>query len=445
MELLIGLHWRVLTVRSGLLPVAILIIPKTNGPRGSLLLDALSRAAAERELHALHDVYIDAGVQFRPRHVKILACRVLHRDMTSNALHLLHVMKSQIVSAAREYAKEVVALYREGYQNQTSFSSSPNSPSSSFPYFSSYQSSSSSLSSQATLAPPSHPLQPSNSFYPISSSLSATSATSHKNVTASNGFSMQIRDNWLQALRSEITENDEWDTRMRTTQLEGGPRGGAYRISRPPEDALKFLEEARGMVAELLGVEKDIQKERDRIVHGGISMGVLGRRMSLPGGKGKDVTSGRRNSNGGQGNNNRGRMRPTPSRRMSVPPPASDNASERTITLASTSLTVGVPIHTPLDDDEDDNFDAAPAAAPASDGDDEEDTVTISGSASRRRSSLRRRSSNSRGHMDGLSRRMAAWWNSLSDRLNWESSHHHHNGSDTPDPGASSSFNSSTL
>ncbi|KAJ3143960.1 hypothetical protein HK101_002914, partial [Irineochytrium annulatum] len=64
--------------------------------------DALSRAAAERDLHALHDVYIDAGVQFRPRHVKILACRVLHRDMTGNALHLLQVMRSQVVASLKD-------------------------------------------------------------------------------------------------------------------------------------------------------------------------------------------------------------------------------------------------------------------------------------------------------------------------------------------------------
>ncbi|KAJ3194859.1 hypothetical protein HK101_001750 [Irineochytrium annulatum] len=171
--------------------------------------DALSRAAAERDLHALHDVYIDAGVQFRPRHVKILACRVLHRDMTGNALHLLQVMRSQVVATF----KDVV------YPTP---SSSSYSPASTLP------------------TPPSSPvLSPIPGAYPVDAQPAKTHPTPADLLA------------WVRALRDEITENEEWDTRMRTTQLEGGPRGGAYRISRPPEDALRFLEEAKEFTAEL--------------------------------------------------------------------------------------------------------------------------------------------------------------------------------------------------
>ncbi|KAJ3217168.1 hypothetical protein HDU67_008388 [Dinochytrium kinnereticum] len=142
---------------------------RTYGPNHRFTMacfdDALSRAAAERDLHALHDVFLAAGVQFRPRHVKILACRVLHRDMTANALHLFQAMRAQVSSAYRATHAEL--------------------------------------------------------------------------------------KNWVQSLRDEITENEEWDHRMRTTQLEGGPRGGAYRISRAPEDGIRFLEEAREFILDL--------------------------------------------------------------------------------------------------------------------------------------------------------------------------------------------------
>ncbi|KAI9333917.1 hypothetical protein DFJ73DRAFT_764208 [Zopfochytrium polystomum] len=193
--------------------------------------DALSRAAAERDLHALHDVYLDAGVQFRPRHVKILACRVLHRDMTANALHLLKVMRSQVVTAAKEYAKELVAaavaaaaakaqaMQAEGGGGGFSVAESGASP------------------------PPSEP--------PSIPSAAAAAAAATAAAAASNVLTPQAREVWVKALRDEIVDNEEWDHRMRTTQLEGGPRGGAYRISRPPDDALKFLDEARDFVTDL--------------------------------------------------------------------------------------------------------------------------------------------------------------------------------------------------
>ncbi|KAI8591601.1 hypothetical protein BDZ88DRAFT_43014 [Geranomyces variabilis] len=131
--------------------------------------DALSRAAADRDLHLLHDEFLEAGVRFYPRHVKILACRLLHRDMTANALHLLQALREQVADD-----RDAGLLFDSE------------------------------------------------------------------------------RDEWLQAVRAEVVDNDEWSHRMRTTQLEGGARGGAYRISRPPDDALRFLDESKEFLAELL-------------------------------------------------------------------------------------------------------------------------------------------------------------------------------------------------
>ncbi|KAJ3332312.1 hypothetical protein HDU76_000642 [Blyttiomyces sp. JEL0837] len=191
--------------------------------------DALSRAAAERDLHALHDIYLDAGVQFRPRHVKILSCRVLHRDMTSNALHLMKVMRSQVISGAREYVKEMMTLYNANRASAASLSYVTNKAGS------------------------------------MSTNALDSLESGHGNHQDNNMPSMQseakcgpirmtpeVREQWVRALKEEIIENEEWDHRMRTTQLEGGPRGGAYRISRPPEDALRFLEEAREFATDLV-------------------------------------------------------------------------------------------------------------------------------------------------------------------------------------------------
>ncbi|KAJ3006324.1 hypothetical protein HKX48_000172 [Thoreauomyces humboldtii] len=145
---------------------------QTYGPHHELTRacfdDALSRAAADRDLHVLHDEFLAAGVRFYPRHVKILACRLLHRDMTANALHLLQALREQ-VSDERD----------SGVLVETE------------------------------------------------------------------------RDDWLVAIREEIIDNEEWNHRMRTTQLEGGARGGAYRISRPPDDALRFLDESRALLEDL--------------------------------------------------------------------------------------------------------------------------------------------------------------------------------------------------
>ncbi|RKO88408.1 hypothetical protein BDK51DRAFT_20472, partial [Blyttiomyces helicus] len=83
--------------------------------------DALSRAAADRDLHALHDTFLDAGMRFAPRHVKILACRVLHRDMTANALHLMQVLRAQVAAsdlADEERAEWVAALRDEVVDNE---------------------------------------------------------------------------------------------------------------------------------------------------------------------------------------------------------------------------------------------------------------------------------------------------------------------------------------
>ncbi|KAJ3055194.1 hypothetical protein HK097_011270 [Rhizophlyctis rosea] len=157
---------------------------KTYGPSHPFTLasfdDALSRAAADRDLHAVHDTFLESGVKFFPRHVKILACRVLHRDMTSNALHLLRVLRTQV---SQDLLDETL--------------------------------------------------------------------------------SDDDREAWARALQEEVVGNEEWDHRMRTTQLEGGARGGAFRISKPPEDALMFLNESRELLADLLPVSVTGLRRRD--------------------------------------------------------------------------------------------------------------------------------------------------------------------------------------
>ncbi|KAJ3300024.1 hypothetical protein HDU76_006173, partial [Blyttiomyces sp. JEL0837] len=218
--------------------------------------DAISRAAAERELHALHDVFLDAGVLFRPRHVKILACRVLHKDMVANALHLMKIMRSQVISAAREYVKEVLTSYQSGSVEKTSVSlivsgKSNGSTSAQGSVASSSVSASVEASGQGGIT--SDIGTNDGSGNPVNES--DASGTTPTPPASSGGvaprWTPEIREVWLRALREEITENDEWDHRMRTTQLEGGPRGGAFRISRPPDDALRFLEESKEFVAEL--------------------------------------------------------------------------------------------------------------------------------------------------------------------------------------------------
>jgi hypothetical protein len=64
--------------------------------------DAISRAVADQSLHHLIDTFLDAGVVLRPRHVKILACRVLHRNMTANALKLMIHLRKQVVERYRK-------------------------------------------------------------------------------------------------------------------------------------------------------------------------------------------------------------------------------------------------------------------------------------------------------------------------------------------------------
>lgn len=58
--------------------------------------DALSRAVADAPLHELLDAFLDSGAVLRPRHVKVLACRILHRNMTFNALHMMLQMSHQV-------------------------------------------------------------------------------------------------------------------------------------------------------------------------------------------------------------------------------------------------------------------------------------------------------------------------------------------------------------
>ncbi|KAJ3225390.1 hypothetical protein HDU81_007951 [Chytriomyces hyalinus] len=236
--------------------------------------DAISRAAAERELHALHDVFLESGVRFRPRHVKILACRVLHRDMTANALHLLKIMRQQILAASREYLKQQQLADSEnavgsgsstiGLKTKESFASS-----SSFNFI--FGSSiTSGLSIWGGNNQPTATLEPSISA--LSTMLTAGAASFEPLVASPASLEQNepgtVPENmipaltpdqrllWLAAFTEEVTANEEWETRMRTTQLEGGPRGGAYRIAKAPEDAVRFLEEAKQIVSELTALEK---------------------------------------------------------------------------------------------------------------------------------------------------------------------------------------------
>jgi hypothetical protein len=63
--------------------------------------DAISRAVSDQSLHHLIETFLDSGVVMRPRHVKIMACRVLHRNMTSNALRLLTHTRKQVIERYR--------------------------------------------------------------------------------------------------------------------------------------------------------------------------------------------------------------------------------------------------------------------------------------------------------------------------------------------------------
>jgi hypothetical protein len=64
--------------------------------------DAISRAVADESLHSLIDVYLEQGMILRPRHVKIIACRVLHRNMTSNGLLLMTHLRYQVIERYRK-------------------------------------------------------------------------------------------------------------------------------------------------------------------------------------------------------------------------------------------------------------------------------------------------------------------------------------------------------
>ncbi|KAJ3306615.1 hypothetical protein HDV03_004744 [Kappamyces sp. JEL0829] len=58
--------------------------------------DALSRAVGDEALHQVLDSFLQQGFVLRPRHIKILACRVLHRHMTGNALKVMVHLRKQI-------------------------------------------------------------------------------------------------------------------------------------------------------------------------------------------------------------------------------------------------------------------------------------------------------------------------------------------------------------
>ena len=75
-------------------------VVETFGPHHVLSVacmdDALSRAVSDPELHAIHHHFLDAGFIFRPRHVRIVACRALHASMSRNAIDLIKRMSKQI-------------------------------------------------------------------------------------------------------------------------------------------------------------------------------------------------------------------------------------------------------------------------------------------------------------------------------------------------------------
>ncbi|KAJ8329493.1 hypothetical protein O5D80_002320 [Batrachochytrium dendrobatidis] len=175
----------------------------TYGPQHefsiSCMDDALSRAVADQELHDLHQKYLSAGFVFRPRHIKILACRLLHRSMTGNSLQLLRHLREQVI------ARQMKAFAEDTHLDDTD-----------------------SDGGERTYNRSNH------------SHSDDINCISNTEVLA-----------FRKSVLEEIVDNEEWGTRMRTIQLEGGPRGGAVRIDRPPEDALRFLEEARQLLSEL--------------------------------------------------------------------------------------------------------------------------------------------------------------------------------------------------
>jgi hypothetical protein len=64
--------------------------------------DALSRASADSSLHHLIEHYLASGVVMRPRHIKIIACRILHRNMTANALKVMVHLRRQVSLRKRQ-------------------------------------------------------------------------------------------------------------------------------------------------------------------------------------------------------------------------------------------------------------------------------------------------------------------------------------------------------
>ncbi|KAJ3124939.1 hypothetical protein HK098_000711 [Nowakowskiella sp. JEL0407] len=204
---------------------------RTYGPHHPFTIacfdDALSRASGDQALHDLHDAYLSAGVKFRPRHVKILACRVLHRDMATNSLGLIKRMKNQLIAS---FLKNSVMLEKiaeerfrvESLQESLGGSVSVDSVSET-----------GSVVAANELVPLT--MLPLLKYYQYPGDINETG---------------NVKE-WIKLLRQEIIGNNEWIDRMHKTQLEGGPRGGMYKLTHPPEDGLKFLAEAGIIVDEL--------------------------------------------------------------------------------------------------------------------------------------------------------------------------------------------------
>ncbi|KAJ1561877.1 hypothetical protein HK096_003005 [Nowakowskiella sp. JEL0078] len=168
--------------------------------------DALSRASGDPALHELHDVFLAAGVRFRPRHVKILACRVLHRDMAANSLGLIMKLRVQLLgSLIGNNCVERITRECSG--------------------------------------------DPAAVTDPVPATIMKLENIKYYQYPEDVDEYGNLMD-WLKLLKDEIAGNKEWIERMNKTQLEGGPRGGMYRLAQPPEDGIKFLAEAGSIIDE---------------------------------------------------------------------------------------------------------------------------------------------------------------------------------------------------
>lgn len=77
----------------------------------------LSRAVADTELHSLLEIFVDAGVLFQLHHIKILACRLLHRGMSANAVKMIQACRDQVLARSVNRREWELTLKREVLEN----------------------------------------------------------------------------------------------------------------------------------------------------------------------------------------------------------------------------------------------------------------------------------------------------------------------------------------